>query len=147
MSGASDPGEWVEKARQDARSARRLLVDPPELEGAAYHVHQAIEKAAKAVLVAEGIRYPRGKGAGHDLGALAKLIPVTNSLYAQARSLSDLTPWATAFRYPADDPLTAPPVPTKDEMERSLDEAEAFVEAAAQQVAHTHARPAESPGS
>lgn len=32
------------------RSARHLLLDPPELEDVAFHVHQAVEKAAEAVL-------------------------------------------------------------------------------------------------
>ena len=110
-SGASDPSEWLHKARQDARSARRLLTAPPELEVAAYHLQQAAEKAIKALLTAGGIKYPRGKGAGHDLDALAGLVPVTNALHVQALSFSNVTPWATAFRYPADDPMTAQPVP------------------------------------
>lgn len=134
MSGASDPGDWVEKARQDARSARRLLAEPSELETAAYHVQQAVEKAAKAALAAKGIAYPRGKGAGHDLDTLARLLPPRDPVYPQALALSDLTPWATAYRYPADDPLTAQPLPTKQEIEIRLDEAESFVEAVAAQV-------------
>lgn len=36
MSGTSDPIDWPNKARQDARSARRLLADPPEVEVAAF---------------------------------------------------------------------------------------------------------------
>lgn len=131
---ASDPYEWIRKAQQDTRSARRLLLDPPELEDAAFHVHQAVEKAAKAILIAEGIRYPRGRGAGHDLDALAKLIPRSSPFHAQAQQLAGLTPWATAFRYPADDPLTAEPLPAKSVLERHLDMAEAFVEAVARRV-------------
>lgn len=137
MSGASDPGDGIEKARQDARSARRLLADPPELEDAAFHVHQAVEKAAKVLLVADGIRYPRGRGAGHDLVALARLIPTTHPLHAPASRLSDLTPWVTAFRYPVDDPLTAEPLPTTEEIVRRLVETEMFVEAVARQVGAT----------
>ena len=137
MSVASDPSAWVEKARQEVRSARRLLIEPPELEDAAYHVHQAVEKAAKAFLVAAGVRYPRGKGTGHDLDALARLIPGSNPLQRQARSLASLTPWATAFRYPADDPFTAEPPPPKEVVERRLAEVEAFVEAVAAQIAST----------
>ena len=134
MSVASHPGDWIEKARQDARSARRLLVDPPELEVAAYHVQQAVEKAIKAVLAAEGIKYPRGKGAGHDLAVLADLIPLADPLHAQALSLSSLTPWATAYRYPADDPMTAEPPPAESDVAHDLTRAEAFVEAVAHRV-------------
>ena len=135
MSGKSHPSEWVAKARQDARSARRLLADPPELEVAAYHVQQAVEKAVKAGLAEQGIKYPRGKGAGHDLDALVNLVPVFHPLHAQAQALSDITPWATAFRYPADDPFTAQPLPTKQEIESRLTEAEALIEAVALQAA------------
>ncbi|MBE7249472.1 MAG: HEPN domain-containing protein [Actinomycetospora chiangmaiensis] len=131
----SDAAGWIAKARQDARSARRLLTDPPELEDAAFHVHQAVEKAAKAVLVAADVRYPRGRGTGHDLTTLAALIPVDGRLHEQALALADLTPWATAFRYPADDPHTAQPVPGKAEIERRLAAAEAFIEAAASRFA------------
>jgi HEPN domain-containing protein len=47
---ASHPGAWIRKARQDTRSARHPLLDPPELEDVAFHIHQAVEKAAEAVL-------------------------------------------------------------------------------------------------
>ena len=62
-SGTSDPWEWVHKARQDARSARRLLPAPPELEVAADHLQQAVEKAIKALLTAggSGIRAARAR--------------------------------------------------------------------------------------
>lgn len=135
MSGASDPSGWIEKARQDARSAKRLLADPAELEPAAYHVQQAVEKALKAALVAEGIKFPRGKGAGHNLAALAGVIPAHLPLHQQAQMLSDLTPWATAYRYPADDPFTAQSLPTKAEIEIRLAEVEIFIGAVAAQVA------------
>lgn len=124
---AQDATAWIRKARQDARSARRLLIDPPELEDAAFHVHQAAEKALKAILVAAGIRYPRGRGAGHDLNALAALVP--GDARAPALCLADLTPWATAFRYPVDDPHTAEPTPDKPEIARRLAAVEAFLAA------------------
>ncbi|MDP4021330.1 HEPN domain-containing protein [Methylobacterium sp. NEAU 140] len=133
--GSTDPATWIDAARRDVRAARRLLVDPPELETTAYHVHQAVEKAIKAFLVAAGIRYPRGRGAGHDLDMLASLVPAGDPLRTSALLMSDLTPWATAFRYPADDPLTAEPLPPKDEIERRLDAAEAFIAAVARRVA------------
>lgn len=84
--------------------------------------------------MAEGIRYPRGRGAGPDLDALTRLIPIANPFREQARPLAGLTPWATAFRYPTDDPLTAEPLTSKADLERHLDGAEARVEAVTRHV-------------
>lgn len=134
MSGTSNATDWIGKAQQDARSARRLLIDPPEVEDAAYHLHQAVEKTVKALLIAHDVRFPRGSGAGHDLALLASLIPPKNPLRHHAQRLSDLTPWATAFRYPSDDPVTAQTPPTKQDLDRRLKDVEAFVEAAGRQV-------------
>jgi HEPN domain-containing protein len=126
LSDASDPSGWIRKAQQDLRSARRLLIDPPELEDVAYHLQQSVEKAIKAALAAHRRRIPRG-GAGHDVGKLAELIP-DERVKSLARGLSDLTPWATAFRYPVNDPLTAELLPSPDEFERRTFEVEDFVE-------------------
>jgi HEPN domain-containing protein len=134
VSGASDPRAWIEKAHQDARAARRLLTDPVELEPAAYHVQQAAEKAIKAVLAAACIKIPRDRGTGHNLAILAKLISADDGCRPQAQALADLTPWATAYRYPADDPFTAQPPPTRSEVETRLIEVEAFVAAVAAHV-------------
>lgn len=137
----SDPSAWIARARQDIRSARRLLGDPPEIEDAAFHLHQAVEKAGKAVLADAGIRFPRGGSAGHDLVRLSELMPVDGELHDAAVELSRLTPWATAFRYPADDPLTAEPLPSRDEIERWLVKAEWFVDAAARATASRPSEP------
>lgn len=134
MIGTSDPIDWLNKARQDARSARRLLADPSEVEVAAYHVQQAVETAIKSYLAPEAIRYPRGGGAGHDLEALASLIPKADPLHIQALSLAYMTPWATAYRYPADDPVTAEPPLTGSQIEHDLLQAESLIEAVACRV-------------
>ena len=84
--------------------------------------------------MAEGIQYPRGRGAGPDPDALTRLIPIANPFHEQARPLAGLTPWATAFRYPTDDPLTAEPLPTKADLERHVEGAEALAAVVARHV-------------
>ncbi|WP_295436736.1 HEPN domain-containing protein [uncultured Thiodictyon sp.] len=47
--------QWLHKAHHDLRSARRLYTDtPPLLDTAAYHCHQAAEKALKGYLQDQG---------------------------------------------------------------------------------------------
>ena len=42
----------------------------------------------------------------NDLVALADLLPDADPLKPSFEELSAITPWATAFRYPSDDPVT-----------------------------------------
>ena len=101
-----DPRHWLDYAARDAAAARRLLMSPPSLAMAAYAVQQAAEKAIKARLVDLEIAYPRYGGRGHDLAALARLIPDSDTTKAIFSDISDITPWATVFRYPSEDPAT-----------------------------------------
>lgn len=101
-----DPRHWLDYAARDAAAARRLLMSPPSLAMAAYAVQQAAEKAIKALLVNLNIAYPRHGGRGHDLAALARSIPESDSMKNIFTDISDITPWATVFRYPSDDPAT-----------------------------------------
>ncbi len=89
---------WVTKAGQDRRSAVLMLGDdPPLLDPAAYHCQQAAEKLLKALLVAAGAAIPKS----HDLQRLAALVePLFPALHAAVAPVTDLTPWATATRYP-----------------------------------------------
>lgn len=116
---SSDASGWLEKARDDLDVVRRTLIPMPDvnLKAAAYHLQQAAEKSLKALHVHLGIAYPRGAGRGHDLNVLAAGIPAGHLLHAEALGLAPLTPWATAYRYPADDPALEPPPPTLTEIE------------------------------
>jgi HEPN domain-containing protein len=129
MSG-SDARGWIEKCRGDIDVVRRSLVPSPDpnLEAAAYHCQQAGEKAVKALLVHLGIAFPRGGGKGHDLRVLATNIPRGHALYCDAWALAHLTPWATAFRYPPDDPASSPPVPTVSSIKAELNRITALVD-------------------
>lgn len=89
---------WMTKANQDRRSAILLLADdPPLLDPAAYHCQQAAEKLLKALLAASGLTIPKT----HDLQRLAAIIaPYFPDIIEEIDSVSDLTPWGTATRYP-----------------------------------------------
>jgi hypothetical protein len=115
----SDADDMLAKARSDLDMVRRAMTPPTDqnLEQAAYHLQQAAEKAVKALLIHLGIAYPRGGAKGHDIKLSALLIPSGHRLHSDANALVSLTPWATAFRYLADDPLTAPKIPTAKEIE------------------------------
>ncbi len=120
---------WLEKAKGDLDVVRRSLMPLPDknLEAAAYHCQQAAEKSIKALLVHLKIAYPRGGGRGHDLGLAASAAPKGHKLYSEALALVPLTPWATAYRYPSDDPATAPAVPSDSDIEKWLERIESFV--------------------
>ena len=101
--------EWLRKAEIDLDGVRRALLPLPlpNLELSAFHCQQAAEKLVQALLVALGLAYPRGGSAGHDIGLAVRQIPAAHPLRDDAAALIALTPWATAFRYPADDPTPA----------------------------------------
>jgi HEPN domain-containing protein len=128
MSG-DEARSWLEKAKGDLDVVRRSLMLLPDknLEAAAYHCQQAAEKSIKALLVHLNIAYPRGGGRGHDLGLAASMTPTSHGLYLEALALAPLTPWATAYRYPSDDPATAPAVPSDSDIEKWLEKIERFM--------------------
>lgn len=109
---------WLAKADNDLDSVRRAMIADPATnnEAAAYHLQQAPEKLLKAALVHDGTAYPRGSG-GHDLQVSANRLSPGHPLFTAAQALAPYTPWATAYRYPEDDPWTATPVPTDAEIE------------------------------
>jgi HEPN domain-containing protein len=84
------------------------------LVAAAYHCQQAAEKLIKSVLVALQISYPRGRS-GHDPGLAAAQIPPDNECRQMARAFETITDWSVSFRYPADDPSQAEPLPDPGE--------------------------------
>jgi HEPN domain-containing protein len=114
----SAAAEWLRTAEVDLDGVRRALLPlpAPNLELGAYHCQQAAEKLVKALLVALGLVYPRGGSAGHDIGLAVRRIPDTHPLREDAAALIALTPWATAFRYPAEDPATAAQPPAATEL-------------------------------
>ena len=125
MSGADD---WLERARSDLEMVRRAMLEPPDPAQAAYHLQQSAEKAVKALLAHLGIRYPRTGGKGHDIRLAAALVPDDHRFRAEAAALADLTPWATVFRYPTDDPTLAPALPSPADVEAWRSKLKKFIE-------------------
>ena len=121
---------WIDVAEKDLDAVRRGLVPDPHTnnEIAAYHCQQAAEKLMKALLVYHGIAYPRGSS-GHDLASLVARLPNDHPLRDHALALVDMTPWATAFRYPVDDPLLREPVPDVPTLSSSLERLVGFRDA------------------
>lgn len=93
--------EWLAKADEDYEVAKLLIEQERRLLGAGvYHCQQAAEKALKAVLTHRQLVFPKT----HDLELLLSIWSeghegATYSLRPAAR---ELTPLASAFRYPGD---------------------------------------------
>lgn len=121
----SDAAGWAASADSDLDAARRCLADPPNIAAAAYHCQQAAEKLIKAVLVALNIAYPRGRS-GHDLGLAAAQIPDGHKLRDAAAAFDAIADWSISFRYPADDPLQAEPLPEPSEVAAWVQRINAF---------------------
>lgn len=81
---------------EDLAAARAMMAGLPRV--AAYHLQQAAEKLAKAILSAEGIH----PGAGHNIGQVAALLPDGHEWRADLVGLDYLSQFATAFRYPSE---------------------------------------------
>jgi HEPN domain-containing protein len=91
---------WLRKAQHDLASARKLAAGPdPILDTATYHCQQAAEKAVKAFLAFRDHPLERT----HNVRLLVTLAESYVPEFSAWREAAEqLTPYATAFRYPAD---------------------------------------------
>lgn len=92
--------DWLTFARDDLAAAELLLNEAASPRIVCFHAQQAAEKAMKALLVKEQIRFERT----HDLVAIRELFPAGFQLKADREALSALSRWAVEPRYPADTP-------------------------------------------
>jgi HEPN domain-containing protein len=100
---------WLRILDRDLKAARNCLFGPePTEEAAAYHCQQAAEKLVKAVLVSLGTDAPFS----HDIRVLVGRLPPDYPSRDLFEALDRFTPYATAFRYPMDDPMNLPPPPS-----------------------------------
>jgi HEPN domain-containing protein len=90
--------EWLAKAENDLKTAAHTLklgADCPT-DTVCFHAQQCVEKYVKAVLVLQGIDFPKT----HDLENLAGLLPGRVRLSLSAEEQGRLTEYATGARYP-----------------------------------------------
>jgi HEPN domain-containing protein len=90
--------EWMRFAEADLAYAGVPLPEHGLYEQLCFHAQQAAEKAIKAVLVSLGIDFPKS----HNIEFLLTLLPVHVSRVAVLDQASQLTTFATFFRYPGD---------------------------------------------
>ena len=92
---------WLRFAREDLEVARRLLRDDRV---AVRHVcwlsQQAAEKALKAALTLDEVRFPFT----HDLDALRNLLSPDWAIRTVHADLAELTEWGVESRYPGEWP-------------------------------------------
>ncbi|MDF0498250.1 HEPN domain-containing protein [Bradyrhizobium yuanmingense] len=104
----SDRAEsFIALTRRDLELAR--LVSTRDPGNAAFHLQQAAEKLAKAVLDVEGIP----SGVTHQIGALAALLPADHVLRPDLAAFDRFSAYATSTRYPLPGG-GLPRLPTKD---------------------------------
>lgn len=87
----------LRKSQEDLQAAKKLAEPPSSsIWVIGFHAQQAVEKAAKAVLIYHGVHYPFT----HDIASLIALLQQKNiSLPPDHEVLSCLTPFGTQFRY------------------------------------------------
>lgn len=101
-------------------AVRRCLAEPPNVAVATYHCQQAAEKLIKAVL-----------------GRAAALIPLGHKLREAAAAFDAIADWSISFRYPADDPMQAEPLPEPSEVASWLQRIDTFRAEVASLIAST----------
>lgn len=86
---------FIEDALSDLDAARRLAA-PSLNRHASFHLQQAAEKLAKAVLIGRGI----APGAEHRIGMLLMKLADDDPWRERLAHLDRLSAFATAYRYP-----------------------------------------------
>jgi HEPN domain-containing protein len=90
--------EWLAKAENDLKTAAHTLklgADCPT-DTVCFHAQQCVEKYVKAMLVLQGIDFPKT----HDLQNLAGLLPGRVRLSLSVEEQGRLTEYATGACYP-----------------------------------------------
>jgi len=97
---------------------------------AAYHIAQAVEKAARAICEYEGVAV----GPTHNIGQIGALLPADHKLRDAIEAQNYHSSASTRFRYP--DPAGRLPAPLPpEEIKRRLEDAKAFLDITYRHVA------------
>ena len=105
-----DPKDWIGKAKKDARRVVVLLADN-DVEGAGFHLQQAIEKYLKAYLISKGWKLEYI----HDLVKLLNYAVKHNPDFERFRTLCK---WVTDQYIIDRYPLFGMVPPAKEEIEK-----------------------------
>ncbi|MCX7044267.1 MAG: HEPN domain-containing protein [Candidatus Sumerlaeota bacterium] len=117
--------EWLRYAQADLAFARAPLPKGGMYEQLCFHAQQAAEKALKSVLVSRQIKFPFT----HNLQTLINMLPLDLELPPVMATASELTEYATVFRYPGEEELIS-----KKEYRQALRTAAAIVKWGRQQI-------------
>ena len=108
------PKDWVTKAEADLRAAERLL-EGEDLDIAAFHVQQAIEKLLKGFLLRQGWQLRRI----HELEALLNEAVTYDATLERYRELCTVaTEYYIAERYPYEEAVSV----TREQLAQQLAE-------------------------
>jgi HEPN domain-containing protein len=91
-------GEWVEKAENDLTNAVHTLTIKKRCptDTVCFHAQQCVEKYLKAILVQNGIDFPKT----HDIEKIITSLPQGISIPLTADEQGRFTEYATIARYP-----------------------------------------------
>jgi len=90
---------WMRRSCQDLKAAKVLISEDGMRETTLFHLQQAIEKALKAYLIWCAVSFPHT----HDLEVLVDLAREQDADFEQLDSVTDMTDFAVAVRYPESD--------------------------------------------
>jgi HEPN domain-containing protein len=107
--------DWMTRANHDLQAARRLTAsDDALLDVAIYHCQQAGEKSVKAWLES---RNQTVRKTHHVADLVREAAAIDGSFATLLTAAAVLTPYASAFRYPAG---AYEPMPTREEFDEAL---------------------------
>jgi len=90
---------WKRRSCQDLKAAKLLIGEEGMQETTLFHLQQAIEKALKAYLIWCAVNFPHT----HDLEVLVDLAREQDAGFDRLDSVTALTDFAVAGRYPESD--------------------------------------------
>ena len=96
---AGSPETWLRYAEADLEMTRIPLPPHGLYEQLCFHAQQAAEKSIKAVLIREGVPFPRA----HSIERLVDLLPPGIVRTADLVAAAQLSEYATTFRYPGEE--------------------------------------------
>ena len=97
---AAVAGEWATKAENDLKNAAYTLQmgEQCPTDTVCFHAQQCVEKYLKAILVFNGIDFPKT----HDVSRIVSFLPASIEIKLTPEEQGRLTSYATVTRYPGD---------------------------------------------